>query len=246
MLPWCLRGLSLLFFIKVILPEKPSEIVRCLRFRAGVAIISREGILMITVTEDAKAKILLALKEQVPEKTALRLEATANGTSEFSYAMKLIGSSDKNPEDIVVDAKGLELVVDPNSAQNLKGATLDFEEGLVRSGFKFQNPNKPETPRLGEGPRPDLSGPLAEKVQRLLDTELNPAVAAHGGIIHLVGVKENKVYLSFGGGCHGCGMVDVTLKQGVETRIKELIAEVKEIIDTTDHSEGVDPYYAAG
>lgn len=200
---------------------------------------------MITVTEAAKTQILAALQEQAPERNALRLEAKTNGTAEFSYGMKLINSADKDAEDMVVDAEGLELVIDSKSAQNLKGATLDYEEGLVRSGFKFDNPNKPETPRLGDGPRPDLTGPLAEKVQMLLDTELNPAVAAHGGIIHLVGVRENKVYLGFGGGCHGCGMVDVTLKQGVEARIREVIPEIEEIIDSTDHSQGTNPYYAA-
>ncbi|MBI4446535.1 MAG: NifU family protein [Acidobacteria bacterium] len=135
-------------------------------------------------------------------------------------------------------------MVDPKSWENLKGATIDFDEGLLRSGFKFINPNKPEVPQIGEGPRSDLTGPLAEKVQLLLDTELNPAVASHGGIIHLVGVEGNKVFLSFGGGCHGCGMVDVTLKQGVEARIREVIPEVEEVIDTTDHSGGTNPYYA--
>lgn len=78
----------------------------------------------------------------------------------------------------------------------------------------------------------------------MLDRELNPAVAAHGGRIGLVGVKDSKVYLSFGGGCHGCGMVDVTLKHGVEARIKELIPEVEAVVDTTDHTSGENPFYA--
>ena len=96
---------------------------------------------------------------------------------------------------------------------------------------------------MGAGPRADLTGPVAERIQRLFDTELNPAVASHGGEIHFHGIEVNKVYLSFGGGCHGCGMVDVTLKQGVEQRIRELIPEVEEIIDTTDHATGENPYY---
>lgn len=198
---------------------------------------------MITITEVALKQIGVALQEQAPGKTALRLEAMANGTAEFSYSMKLIEAADRTAEDIVLDRGGLEVVIDPKSAENLKGATLDFDEGLLRSGFNFDNPNKPATPQMGEGPRPDLTGPLAEQVQMLLDTELNPAVAAHGGMIQLAGVKDKKVYLSFGGGCHGCGMVDVTLKQGVEARIREVIPEVEEIVDTTDHSAGSNPYY---
>ena len=198
---------------------------------------------MISITEAARKQIQAALQEQDPGKTALRLEVTANGTSEFSYSMKLIEGVEKRAEDIVLDKDGLEVVIDPKSAENLEGATVDYEETLLRNGFKFDNPNKPATPQMGEGPRSDLIGPLAERVQMLLDTELNPAVAAHGGMIQLAGVKDNKVYLSFGGGCHGCGMVDVTLKQGVEARIREVIPEVEEIVDTTDHSAGTDPYY---
>jgi Fe/S biogenesis protein NfuA len=76
-----------------------------------------------------------------------------------------------------------------------------------------------------------------------VDSELNPAVASHGGRINLHGVKDNKVYLSFGGGCHGCGMVNLTLKNGVEARIKELIPEIEEVVDTTDHTSGMNPFY---
>ncbi|MEE8586950.1 MAG: NifU family protein, partial [Acidobacteriota bacterium] len=147
-------------------------------------------------------------------------------------------------QDEVLERDGLKVVVDSGSTRNLEGASLDYEDRIIRSGFKFDNPNKPETPAIGSGDRPDLQGDTAEKVQRLLDTELNPAVAAHGGQISLTGVRDNKVYLSFGGGCHGCGMVDVTLKQGVEARIRELIPEIVEVVDTTDHSTGENPFYA--
>ncbi|MDA2934357.1 iron-sulfur cluster assembly accessory protein [Acidobacteria bacterium AH-259-D05] len=197
---------------------------------------------MITLTDAAKEQILATLEQQ-KEKIALRVEATTNGTSEFSYGMRLISREEMTEEDVVIKQDALQIVVDPKSAEYLKGATIDYEDKLVRSGFKFQNPNKPEIPKLGEGPRPDLTGPVAERIQRLVDTELNPAVASHGGVIHFHGVRDNKVYLSFGGGCHGCGMVDVTLKQGVEQRIRDVIPEVEEIIDTTDHSTGENPFY---
>lgn len=185
----------------------------------------------------------MAVLAQQPEKNAIRVIARANGTAEFSYGMKLINPDERNSDDVVIDAGGLEMVLDPKSAEYLKGGTIDFEDRVVRSGFKFQNPNRPETPRIGEGPRPDLAGPVAERVQRLIDTELNPAVAAHGGVIQFLGLRDNKIYLSFGGGCHGCGMVDVTLKQGVETRIREVVPEIEEVVDTTDHSVGENPYY---
>jgi Fe/S biogenesis protein NfuA len=174
---------------------------------------------------------------------ALRVEATANGTAEFVYNLRLVGEEEKTSEDEVLDGDGFPIFVDPTSARNLSGATIDFGEGILRSGFTFDNPNQPETPKIGEGPRGDLTGATAEKVQRLIDTEINQAVASHGGQVNFLGVEENKVFLSFGGGCHGCGMVDVTLKQGIEARIKELIPEVIEIVDVTDHSAGENPFY---
>ncbi|MDA2929935.1 iron-sulfur cluster assembly accessory protein [Acidobacteria bacterium AH-259-O06] len=197
---------------------------------------------MIILTDEAKEQVVSALAQQ-PGKTALRVEAKTTGSTEFSYGMKLIGQEERTPEDLIIEAGELQIVLDPKSAEYLKGATIDYEEGIVRTGFKFRNPNRPETPKIGDGPSPDLTGSVAERIQRLIDTELNPAVAAHGGVIQFLGVQDNKAYLGFGGGCHGCGMVDVTLKQGVEARIRELIPEIEEVVDTTDHSTGENPFY---
>jgi Fe/S biogenesis protein NfuA len=87
---------------------------------------------------------------------------------------------------------------------------------------------------------------MKDKIQDLLDSSINPAVAGHGGYVQLIDVKENVVYLQMGGGCQGCGMADVTLKSGIERMIKEEIPEVAEVLDTTDHASGQNPYYSAG
>jgi Fe/S biogenesis protein NfuA len=84
---------------------------------------------------------------------------------------------------------------------------------------------------------------LKTKVQELLDDMINPAVAGHGGVIRLVDVKDDWVYLFMGGGCQGCGMADATLKQGIETMLKEELPQVKGIIDQTNHAEGLNPYF---
>ena len=84
---------------------------------------------------------------------------------------------------------------------------------------------------------------IRDKVQQILDSEVNPSVAAHGGVVHLVDVKNNTVFLQMGGGCQGCGMADVTLKQGVEIAIRAKVREVGDILDTTDHASGRNPYY---
>jgi len=92
-------------------------------------------------------------------------------------------------------------------------------------------------------PKPGLDTPDGEAIQRLLDERINPAVAAHGGHISLVDVQDDTVYIRLEGGCQGCGMADVTLKQGVETEIKRLVPKIASVLDATDHAGGTNPYY---
>jgi Fe-S cluster biogenesis protein NfuA len=84
---------------------------------------------------------------------------------------------------------------------------------------------------------------IRKKVQGLLEREINPALGMHGGWVELIDVRKNSVYLRLGGGCQGCGAADVTLKQGIEKSIREKIPEVGEVLDTTDHAAGRNPYY---
>lgn len=86
-------------------------------------------------------------------------------------------------------------------------------------------------------------GAIRRKVQELFDTQINPGVATHGGHIELIDVKNNNVYLRMGGGCQGCGMADVTLKQGIESLIRDQVPEVWQVLDVTDHAGGNNPYY---
>lgn len=95
---------------------------------------------------------------------------------------------------------------------------------------------------MGESKELDLK----EKVQKLLDESVNPAVGMHGGHVELLDVKDSTVYIRMGGGCQGCGMADVTLKQGIERLIFEEAPEVTEILDVTDHASGQNPYYTPG
>lgn len=88
------------------------------------------------------------------------------------------------------------------------------------------------------------SAGIREKVQAVLEQEVNPGIAMHGGVIRLIDVDGSTVYIEMGGGCQGCGMASVTLKQGVERAIRDQVPEVGEILDTTDHAGGRNPYYA--
>jgi len=84
---------------------------------------------------------------------------------------------------------------------------------------------------------------IRARVEHLLETQINPAVASHGGWVELLGVQANNVFLQLGGGCQGCGMADVTLKQGIETLLRQEIPELGEVLDQTDHAAGRNPYY---
>jgi len=85
---------------------------------------------------------------------------------------------------------------------------------------------------------------IKERVQHLLDTSINPGVAGHGGFVRLMDVQDNVVYLQMGGGCQGCGMADVTLKQGIEHAIRQVVPTVGDVLDVTDHAGGRNPYYS--
>jgi len=100
-------------------------------------------------------------------------------------------------------------------------------------------------PPVSEGVRRRIeeSSDLATRVQQVLDSEINPAVAMHGGYIALLEVKGNDIYLQMGGGCQGCAMSKATLKQGVESALRQQIPELGQIFDTTDHVSGTNPYY---
>jgi len=86
---------------------------------------------------------------------------------------------------------------------------------------------------------------LYERVARLFDDQVNPMVARHGGRVELIDVQDAVVMLRMGGGCQGCGMADVTLRQGIEGMLAQHIPEVRGIVDITDHTSGANPYFQA-
>lgn len=92
-------------------------------------------------------------------------------------------------------------------------------------------------------PKPGLDTPEAQAIQDLLETVINPQVAGHGGRISLVDVEGARAYIRMEGGCQGCGMANMTLKQGVETQIRQIVPTIREVLDVTDHAGGTNPYY---
>ena len=186
---------------------------------------------MITLTDRAREKILDLLQSEGREGLAVRFAIDGRGAVGWRYRLGFVGPEERRPDDTVVDAGGLEVYVDAASAADLAGTSIDYLESLMESGFKIDNPNTP------------WKDPVAAKVARILEDEINPAVAMHGGTIALLDVKDGVVYLSLGGGCQGCGMASVTLRQGIEVRLREAVPEITAVVDATDHAAGESPYY---
>lgn len=154
------------------------------------------------------------------------------------YEFSLVEEQPANG-DRVVEMDGFRILIDEASAGRVEGATVDWVQGETGTGFQVDNPN---VRKPGEV---EPTGELADRVKHVLETRVNPAVASHGGEISLVDVDDADVYLELGGGCQGCGMARVTLKQGVEKMLREAIPDIGEIHDITDHAAGSNPYYAS-
>ncbi len=106
----------------------------------------------------------------------------------------------------------------------------------------MNNPNSP-SPAVGTLAPGDLTGDVAQRVLQVLDRQINPSIAAHGGQAELVAVEDGTAYLRMNGGCQGCGMAMVTLAQGIEVALKESVPEITRVVDVTDHASGTNPYF---
>ena len=124
---------------------------------------------------------------------------------------------------------------------------------LLNPGLTITNPNRApgapsQSPAVGAANAPspgDLTGDVAQRILQVLEHQINPSIASHGGRADLVAVEDNTVYLRLSGGCQGCGMASVTLGQGIEVAIKDNVPEIANVVDVTDHAQGANPYYEA-
>ena len=203
---------------------------------------------VLTVTTDARATVLEVLANEAESDTlALWLEISGEANGAYAYDMYFQALADSGPGDVVQHDDDLPVVVPEASVDRLRGATLDFAtDASGEGGLVIVNPNTPPT-RAARAPsverEVDLSDPLAQRVVSVLDEQVNPSIAAHGGRADLVAVENASVYLRLSGGCQGCGMARATLSQGIEVILREAIPEIADIVDVTDHAEGTNPYY---
>jgi Fe/S biogenesis protein NfuA len=187
---------------------------------------------LLTVTPAAREKIDGVREFNDFPEAVLRIRILAREGPRFRYEIALEDPRDRTDADLVVDLDGLSVALDPVTAADLSGSTVDLDAEVTGGGLRIDNPN--------EG----WQDPLARAVQDVLDSQINPGVGSHGGMVTLVEVRDGAAYLRFGGGCQGCAAVDVTLKHGVETAIRAAVPQVTAIVDATDHEAGTNPYYS--
>jgi Fe/S biogenesis protein NfuA len=191
---------------------------------------------MIQISETAQNHFRRLLESQGGDAVGIRLSAIHPGTPRADARLEFAEHGDLLGDEWEVQCEGFVLYVDAPSAKFLDGAEIDISTLPTGSQLNIRAPKI-----KGETPKGDAS--LIERVQWLLDSEINPQLVSHKGQVSLDSIDaDNVVYLRFGGGCHGCGMADVTLKQGIEKTVKARIPEITAVRDATDHSTGANPY----
>jgi Fe/S biogenesis protein NfuA len=190
---------------------------------------------MITITETARQKIA-KLKEEFKEPVrGVRVSAIPRSPMRASFKMNFV--TEREPElskDIVHSMDDIDVYIDPDTVPYLEGASIDYVFTLFSRGFTVQAP-----PRKLDTPE----GALAERIQKVLDGQINPGLAFHGGGAILIDVKGANAFIEMTGGCQGCSQAGSTMKDGVAAVIKEQVPEIQEVFDVTEHANGRNPYF---
>jgi Fe/S biogenesis protein NfuA len=206
---------------------------------------------ILKLTDEARNVVLDALSgESQGDQLALWVEVTGTRGAGYTYDLYFSELADA-PEGAAVGVDGeVTIVVPAKSVERLRGSRLEFAaEG--GGGLVLVNPNVPSPEELHPGVPAailelGLAGPLAQFAVGVLDEQVNPAIASHGGRADLVALDEEKkvAYITMSGGCQGCAMSRLTLTQGIEASLREAIPELTAVVDVTDHDSGANPFYA--
>jgi Fe/S biogenesis protein NfuA len=208
-----------------------------------------DSVPVLRLTPTALAEIVrLRAGESAPQTLGLCVEISGSNGDAYTYDMYFQVTSDSAPGDWIEQLDDLTLIVPNQSVDRMRGSVLDLGTGGDDAGMVIKNPNRPPPPPRSPamtGPPPDLSGDVAQRLLQVLEEQINPAIAAHGGRADLVAVEADTAYLRLSGGCAGCGLAAVTLSQGIEVAIRDNVPEITNIVDVTDHASGTNPYYEA-
>ena len=194
---------------------------------------------IIDITPEGVSK-LKELRDMEPEtdRLGLRVEIISEPGEEFRYDLSFEVVTQAAFSDEVRTVDGMKIIIPANSLELLTGAILDYNDA---QGLIIRNPNKPLAPSVEGLVRDDE---LSAAIETVLSSEVNPALAAHGGFVTYAGHDgEGVAYLTMGGGCHGCSMSRMTMMEGVQTTLVEKVPGVVKVRDLTDHASGENPYY---
>jgi Fe/S biogenesis protein NfuA len=195
---------------------------------------------MLTISESAKNHFRRLIEQQEIDGLGVRMQVVHAGTPKADCRLEFCEPQDLSGDEWALDCTGFVLHIDAASLPYLEGAHVDYQANATGGELSVRAPKI-------KGFAPAADATLAERIRYVLDSEINPQIAAHGGRVSLVDVEEgNVVLLRFGGGCHGCGMADVTLKQGIETTLRARLPEITQVRDATDHASGSNPYFKEG
>ena len=197
---------------------------------------------VIEITPEALETILELRESEPMDDLWLALRISGVGANGYVYETAFVREGDLSPTDHREQHGDLPVSIAAGSVEDLRGAVLDLSTSGASVGLVIRNPNTP-SPGLGLGEEIELTGTTEEKIRQLLAEQINPAIAAHGGIANLVAIDGSRAMLELGGGCQGCGLAAITLQDGIEKAILDLIPEITEVVDVTDHSMGANPYF---
>lgn len=191
---------------------------------------------MINISESAQSHFRKLIEREALPGLGVRLSALHPGTARADVRLEFAEPADLQGDEWAVDCEGFTLWLDAASVTYLDGAEIDYESRDTGGQLQIRAPKI-------KGTVPGDSASLVERVQWVVENEINPQLAQHRGHVTVQEVtSEGVVLLRFGGGCHGCGMADVTLKQGIEKTLLEKVPGVTAVRDATDHDTGAAPY----
>ena len=193
---------------------------------------------MIQISESAQTHFRKLIERESLPGLGVRLSAHMPGTAQADVRLEFAEPADLGGDEWAVDCEGFTLWVDAASVRFLDGAEIDYQQQATGGQLQIRAPKI-------KGEAPAESASLVERVRWMIEHEINPQLAQHRGHVSLQEItRDGVVVLSFGGGCHGCGMVDVTLKQGIEKTLLGRVPGVTAVRDATDHESGQAPYIA--
>jgi Fe/S biogenesis protein NfuA len=192
---------------------------------------------MASITESAQEYLTELLKKQDCEGIAVRIFILDAGTPKAETCISFCRPGEEKEDDEVKQYEGFMAFIDQHSIPFLEDAVVDFAKDSMGGQLTIKAPNS-RLPKISD------DSPIEDRVNYILYNEINPGLAAHGGHVTLEEIFEEDIaVLRFGGGCQGCGMVDVTLKGGVEKTLLSQVPQLKEVRDVTDHSVKENAYY---